>query len=547
MTAAFRGSPRLSLCVIARDEAENLAELLQQMQGIVDEIVVVDTGSSDDRTLEVAWRFGARTGHHTWIDSFAAARNAALDLATGDWVLSLDADERLREATPGALRAMIRNAPPGASRPQYVCFCPVFRHQADTAHPESASSFVAFASRLFPRHPDIRWAQPLYEMPVLVGDPGNLSSSATAEIQIIHLGHPNDPERRAAKAARNKRIVEAALARTPDQAFPYFAAGHEAFLAVDYATAAQHLQKAVELAGERPASFIAQAYVDLISALREGNNLDEAIRYGQQALRYFPRADVDCAVGLAYQLRKAPGDDEQALRAYQRARLLHNVGTAKLGDQDAMTWKPLWGMGHIYQQRGLWDRALTAYQDALRYLPHNPTLQRNVATALRKLGRSGEAVSHLRQVVTALEVTASQTAGPGSTLRPPTDLVEANVALADALGESGQVQESYDHLQALANRYPAEPTFLLRTADVLITAKEYATAVANLGGALDQEFASEPRTGAALYARLGEALTHLGKHEDAANAFAVALDLDPGNEAAKLGQRAVAASLRPSP
>ncbi|MFQ3679706.1 MAG: glycosyltransferase [Pseudanabaenaceae cyanobacterium] len=85
--------PTVGLCAIVKNEEENLPRCLASVQGWVDELVVVDTGS--DRTVAIAEGYGARIGHFAWCDDFAAARNASLALATQDWVLVLDADEVL--------------------------------------------------------------------------------------------------------------------------------------------------------------------------------------------------------------------------------------------------------------------------------------------------------------------------------------------------------------------------------------------------------------------------------------------------------------------
>ena len=86
--------PSIALCVIAKNEEEYLADCLDSARPFVDEIVVVDTGSTD-RTVEIARAHGARIEHFTWINDFAAARNFAIEAATKDWILMLDADERL--------------------------------------------------------------------------------------------------------------------------------------------------------------------------------------------------------------------------------------------------------------------------------------------------------------------------------------------------------------------------------------------------------------------------------------------------------------------
>ncbi|MBM3334149.1 glycosyltransferase family 2 protein, partial [Candidatus Sumerlaeota bacterium] len=80
--------------MIARDEADRIADCLRSVQGLVDEIVVVDTGSSDP-TPAIARDLGARVIAMPWGDDFAAARNCSLEHATGEWILVLDADEKL--------------------------------------------------------------------------------------------------------------------------------------------------------------------------------------------------------------------------------------------------------------------------------------------------------------------------------------------------------------------------------------------------------------------------------------------------------------------
>jgi glycosyltransferase involved in cell wall biosynthesis len=97
--------PTLSVILITRNEEANLDDCLASLEGIAQQIVVVDTNSAD-RTLEIAQKYGATIAQPSDWPGFGPQKNRALDLATGDWVLSLDADERL---TP-ALRSEIVTA-----------------------------------------------------------------------------------------------------------------------------------------------------------------------------------------------------------------------------------------------------------------------------------------------------------------------------------------------------------------------------------------------------------------------------------------------------
>ena len=97
----------LSLAMIVKDEETALGHCLGSVRGLVDEMVVVDTGSTD-RTVAIAESFGARIGRFPWIDDFAAARNESLRLCTGDWVLVLDADEAVDVLDHARIRQAIQ-------------------------------------------------------------------------------------------------------------------------------------------------------------------------------------------------------------------------------------------------------------------------------------------------------------------------------------------------------------------------------------------------------------------------------------------------------
>lgn len=108
--ASKTGGPRLSVTIIAKNEERTIREALASVVEIADEMVVVDSGSTD-RTVEIAQRFGARLYRQEWL-GYAAQKNIALDLASGDWVLSLDADEIVTPALAAEIREVLRGGVP---------------------------------------------------------------------------------------------------------------------------------------------------------------------------------------------------------------------------------------------------------------------------------------------------------------------------------------------------------------------------------------------------------------------------------------------------
>lgn len=104
------GGPSLSVTIVARDEERTIAKVLAAVKDIADEIIFLDSGSHD-RTPEIAKTFGVRFYQQDWL-GYSEQKNKAIDLATGDWILSLDADEVLTPQLISEIRELLRNGMP---------------------------------------------------------------------------------------------------------------------------------------------------------------------------------------------------------------------------------------------------------------------------------------------------------------------------------------------------------------------------------------------------------------------------------------------------
>ncbi len=104
------GGPPLSVTIVAQNEERTIAAVLAAVSEIADEIVFLDSGSTD-RTVEIAKSFGVRFYHQDWL-GYAEQKNKAIDLATGEWILSLDADEVLTPALVAEIRDLMKRGVP---------------------------------------------------------------------------------------------------------------------------------------------------------------------------------------------------------------------------------------------------------------------------------------------------------------------------------------------------------------------------------------------------------------------------------------------------
>jgi len=212
--------------MIVRDEAEMLPGCLDSVVGAVDEIVIVDTGSCD-RTMEIARAAGAKVVERAWDDDFSAHRNRSIQDATGDWVLMLDADERLAPGAAERLRAVVE-------RGDFDCgLLPLHNAKQVDSDPLAVVSGaeriadVAYLPRLLRRTEDLRFTGIIHENvgEWLIG--GGRKASIIKELDIVHLGVVPSLRERREKTERNIRMLERYVAREPDNITPYGYLAHE--------------------------------------------------------------------------------------------------------------------------------------------------------------------------------------------------------------------------------------------------------------------------------------------------------------------------------
>ncbi len=196
--------PSISLCMIVRDEEENLRDCLLPVRDGFDEIIVVDTGSRD-KTPQLAREMGAKVFHFTWQDDFSAARNASLKYATGDWVLWMDADDRLTAREALKMRDLI-----GGETKKAFSFRVVNQGTQDEF----------YQLRLFPKLPGVKFERPIHEQ--VEGSLSRLKIEVEPkEIVINHLGYANREKKRR-KYLRNLRILRERTSKHPDDFYSGF-------------------------------------------------------------------------------------------------------------------------------------------------------------------------------------------------------------------------------------------------------------------------------------------------------------------------------------
>lgn len=208
------GTPLLSCCLIAKDEAEMLPGCLSSIEGLVDEVVLVDTGSSD-RTVEIARAAGARVYSQPFRDDFSAPRNLAVAKARGRWVLVIDADERLAPASHGAIRDAIAR---GGFDYAMLVLSNASRLDASIEEVLSGQALLQapqLVARLFKHHDNLEWEGIIHEQTHRWALRGPKRVKRLEQAVIVHYGAVPAYHKLRGKDRRNLSLLEKRCERDP--------------------------------------------------------------------------------------------------------------------------------------------------------------------------------------------------------------------------------------------------------------------------------------------------------------------------------------------
>lgn len=263
---------RISACYIVKNEEKNIGKSIASLQGMYDELIVVDTGSTDN-TVNEAEKYGAQIYHFQWQNDFSKARNFALSKVTGDWIIFLDADNYyvgdvdIREY----LANIEKNSDiDGLLLPEY-----------DVFHRELPPSRVA---RIFRNREYIRYRGAIHE--VIHGIGRNITLHLAKDIKLMHSGSHADimPD----KLKRNLDLLLEDIAQNGENNAYYYYIAECYFGLQDYEKAIDYIRKAIA-SPVRHYREEANYYHILLESMRQCNYPgEEMAKIATEAIKKFP-------------------------------------------------------------------------------------------------------------------------------------------------------------------------------------------------------------------------------------------------------------------
>lgn len=226
----------ITVCMIAKNEAANITASLTSIRPFVEEMIVVDTGSTDS-TRELAERCGAKVYSFEWNDNFSDARNAAISHATQPFLFVLDADEQFDPASESALRDYCQQTEPVAGR---------ILHKGYTD--EQGTFSMGEITRLFPNRPDVRYRGRIHEQ-VFFG--GQNPRTISTKVMITHTGYLPESIRKTKKTERNIRLLLKEAEDFPNDPYLLYQLGKTYFVDKQHEEAMRYFQTVVDLWSEK--------------------------------------------------------------------------------------------------------------------------------------------------------------------------------------------------------------------------------------------------------------------------------------------------------
>ncbi|TVX96100.1 tetratricopeptide repeat-containing glycosyltransferase family 2 protein [Cohnella terricola] len=352
----------ISLCMIVRDEEKLLSRCLESVQSLVDEIIIVDTGSVD-RTKEIALRYTDRVYDFEWTNDFSAARNESIRYATGKWILVLDADEYVQKLDEHKLRHFLTDyhlsGPTG--------FILNIMNFTGSGFDET-QMIKSTGVRLFSNSFGISYAQPIHEQLISNQDELRLVSLS---LSVFHSGYTNDIVKEKNKSQRNRSILD--HLSIDENPYHQFVLGNEQAAAGELAAALNNYRSAYENCS--PDDTWYDHLLDRLIALElQTGQYHLAYSYILTGLRLKPdQTDYHCYYG---KLLDALGFWNAAIEQFKTC-----IELADIAERKGLPYSivhPSFGrivphqmLGNIYRKKGDMQSAIQHWAMALKMQPKN--------------------------------------------------------------------------------------------------------------------------------------------------------------------------------
>jgi glycosyltransferase involved in cell wall biosynthesis len=339
--------PFLSVCLIVKDEEKVLRRCLESINGLVDEIIIADTGSTD-KSKDIALEYTEKVYDYKWEDDFSKARNFAASKASGEWVMAIDADEYVDRESFISFKNELRNNSLNANilAVQIVNFIGV----------NGKNTVLNYHERIYKNDGTIFYYRTVHEM---LKHKESLEKREFAQLQIFHSGYMDDVVNKKNKSNRNLKLLESIKKK---EGYDYFFLGDVYHQLGDLDKAISNYKKAFQLKGSLKYDWVVRLLVKLVNCLQAAKQNDEALeisKAGEEIYNNF----VDFKF-LKGQIYINIGRENEAIKVFEEILLKKDKLNAHT-TTDYLEYLPHKYLGELYEKENELQIAVQHYSKCL--------------------------------------------------------------------------------------------------------------------------------------------------------------------------------------
>ena len=362
----------VSLCMIVKNESKYLGRCLESVKDLVDEIIVVDTGSTDN-TVEIARKYGASVYEYQWDNNFSNARNKSLEHATKEWILLMDGDDEFNREDMDKFIQLINTSDKDGH---------YFITQSYTGEKPGKDVVTNLNLRLLRNNGKYKFTRAIHEQITDCTGKTDYTNFTTEEIHIFHYGYLTDVVKEKEKRKRNISILQEELKKDPYNAFHCFNMGNEYFALGDQEKALSYFNKVYEKI-DFNIGFSSKLVIRRIMCMEELGRYEEALNAISEGLKAYPKfTDLEYLRGYIYY---KIGRFSLAIESMNRCIEMGKPPVQIEFLVGCGTYRPYEVLGKIYYQLEDFRKAYQCYEKVLALNPgfYNPIYR--LGAILKKL------------------------------------------------------------------------------------------------------------------------------------------------------------------
>ncbi len=342
----------ISLCMIVRNEEASLELCLKSIASLVDEVIIVDTGSTD-RTKEIAYRYTDKVYDFIWVNDFAAARSYSITKASNEYILVLDSDEIVEEIDMDAIRELIRRHPDKIGRLLRINEF----HRKENNYKYSERVNRLFSKKLY------KYEGMIHEqiIPIRESNSTEITETYLIPLTIRHSGYEGDLESRKRKTERNITLLKMAKEQDPNDPYILYQLGKSFYMEEDYWNACEYFGQALYFDLDPRLEYVQDMVESYGYSLINSEQYDSALQLLNIYDEFCGSADFIFLIAL---ILMNSGNFVKAIEEFEKA---SSFSQAKM--EGVNSYLAFYNIGVIYECMGELEQAKNAYLRCSDYIP----------------------------------------------------------------------------------------------------------------------------------------------------------------------------------